>query len=283
MTEHERAPESIPPSQPHDVAAGPARIRLPHVPRLSIGYFLFWTAITAVVLGVLTQAFGATGSDVPVLAVFLFSLSATVLGWLYSGTLLIGWHAVRRTLWKLEPGEWLVLFLANAMTVWGAAGLWDKYRWRLVNSEMGPIFYHFIGMEMYEFTELIYKCIPGQFAAVLVATIVFQRQEKVWRALFLLAAILLLLIYVPIAAPDLVEDIFRGVSERVAMLFFCLVLSALLGMLVAGVVRDRMNRLTRHWLHWSGVGLVGLLLLTVIGTMGAYLFWRYFRWYLWWP
>lgn len=259
------------------------RARLPHVPRLSIGHFLFWTAVTAVVLGVLTQAFGATGSGAPVLAVLLLALAATVLGWLYSGALLIGWHAVRRTLWKLEPGEWLVLFLVNVLTVWGAFGLWEEYRWSPIHSHAVQVFLHLMGMEMYEFMNLIYKCIPGQFAAVLIAVIVSQRREKIWRALFLFAAILLLMIYVPIAAPDLVEDVFRGMSERTGMLFFCLVLSALLGLLMAGVARDRMNRVARHWLHWSGVGLVALSLLLVVGTMAAYLFRWYFRWYLSWP
>ena len=35
-----------------------------------------------------------------------------------TGLLLMGWHAARRTLWVLEPGEWLVGAAATSYLVW---------------------------------------------------------------------------------------------------------------------------------------------------------------------
>ncbi|MCE9554990.1 MAG: hypothetical protein K8T91_16670 [Planctomycetes bacterium] len=273
------SPELVPPSavnhpsspiQGFPAAPQPQHVPLftPHIPPLSIRYVMAWTAVTAVILAVLTRAFGATpGAGVPVVAVLLLALAATALGWIYCGTLLIGWHAAQRRLWPLEPGEWLILFLANAFAVWGVMAILDDRRW--VNLSWREM-------------EFLAKLIPGQFALVLVSAAVAQRHQGIfWRWLFAASAILMLSIYLPILAPGAVREVARGLSQATTLLIGASVMGSLLGLMIAGVVRDRLQRLPRHWLHWSGVSLVGLCLLFYFGTIAIALAWRLTRG--WWP
>lgn len=261
-----------PPSPIHSLPAAPRLQPIPpfasHIPPLSIRYVMAWTAVTAVILAVLTRAFGATpGAGVPVFAVLLLALAATALGWIYCGTLLIGWHTVRGRLWALEPGEWLILFLANAFAIWAVMAILDDNRW---------------GNLSWRQMEFLAKFIPGQFALVLTAAAVAQRRQSIfWRWLFAGSAILALSIYLPILAPDLVREVTRGLSEGTALLIGVTVMGSLLGMMIAGVVHDRVQRLPRHWLHWSGVSLVGLCLLFYFGGIAIALVWRLTRG--WWP
>ena len=253
---------------PLELSESSPRHRLSHVPRLSIGYLMAWTAVTAAILAVLTQAFGAApGAGVPFFALVLLALAATALGWIYCGTLWIGWHAARGRLWPLEPGEWLILFLANAFAVWAIMVILDDPRW--VNLSWRQM-------------ELLVKFIPGQFALVLIAAVLAQRRHNIfWRLLFAESAVLMVSIYVPIMVPDAIRQATRGMSEGTALSIGVALMGSLLGMMIAGVVHDRLHRLPRHWLHWSGVSLVGLCLLFYFGGIAVTLVWRLTRgWWL---
>lgn len=79
--------------------------RLTHVPRLSIVHLLLLTSLAGVVLG-LTVSPGLGRN--PLLNFNMISprlLNAVAL----SGMVLIVWYLLLRTLWPLEPGEWLVI------------------------------------------------------------------------------------------------------------------------------------------------------------------------------
>ena len=227
--------------------------RLPHVPPLSILYLLAWTTATAAVLLVLTRWL-RFGGDTP-LGIGLCALTATAFGWVYFGGLLILWHAVRRTLWPLEPGEWLILVAINVLTVGIGLALAESL-------PRGPL-----GSSYQTILEWAAKLSPAEFAAVSIVAAVSQRQRRVWSALFWTLVLQWLSAYFLFAASAWLD---------LGLFAFLKVLSTLIGgfatvlsiLLLCAVITDWRRRQPRHWLHTSAAILFGLWLACMLAWAG---------------
>ncbi|MCE9554757.1 MAG: hypothetical protein K8T91_15485 [Planctomycetes bacterium] len=229
--------------------------RLPHVPKPTILYLMGWTATTAVVLAVLTQLYRVqTELNTPVWAVLLLALLATVLGWFYFGALFIVWHAVRRTLWRLEPGEWLILILTNCLTSFASL-----------------VFIANVVKPIEVWLRIGGALILVQLSLVMACAALFQRQRLPWRLLFALPAGMTFLCALVLVAAEVLETIAQdhailaaivGVGAMLIPFPLCL------GLLIAGILRDALRREKRHYLHWSGVAMTVVLVL----PMTAYVF-----------
>jgi len=229
--------------------------RLPHVPKPTILYLMGWTATTAVVLAVLTQLYQVQAEiNAPAWVVLLLALLATVLGWFYFGALFILWHVVRRTLWRLEPGEWLVLLLIHSLTTYAGvsflATVWEPSEfWLRIGGAL----------------------ILVQLSLVMACAALFQRQRLPWRLLFALPAGLTFLYALLILGADLLETVVSNHETLVSIVavgFMTLPFPLCLGLLIAGIVRDALRREKRHYLHWSGVVMTSVVVL----PLTAYVF-----------
>jgi len=196
---------------------------------------------------VLTQFYRVQAEmNTPVWAVLLLALLATVLGWFYFGALLILWHAVRRTLWRLEPGEWLILILTNCLTSLLGFGLFSVWEVRDSVLQIGG------------------AVILFQLSLVMACASLFQRQRLPWRLLFAMPAGISFLFAMVILGADVLESVVSDheiVSAIVAMGAMIIPFPLCLGLLIAGIIRDAFRREKRHYLHWSGVAMTGLLVL----------------------
>lgn len=249
---------SIPPSPSH--IANPK-----HVPRLSIGYLLTWTAVTAAVLAGMQAegSFGRSGA-VSGWAMLLMPLFAAAVGWLLFGSMLLAWHTVRCTKWPLEPGEWLILVLTNAVVVCLAMIVWERYAWRVVDKTDPYSYETFHALQSaIQFRRWIQQAIPGEIAVVMLAAALAQRRRPVWCAALVVMATGVLSIYLPIFITSRYRHSMpKAMVSQYAhpFLFWSIGLFNVIGLvslalMAGGVVLDRMRRQPRHWLHWSGVGL----------------------------
>jgi len=154
-------------------------------------------------------------------------------------------HVARRTLWPLEPGEWLILTAINVVTVLGGgalAGFWEAGEW-------------------------LFWGAPAELATVFIVAAVMLRDLRIWSALFWTLAVASLSFYLMVlldTGPRSIRrlEIFLLVGYSLIAGFSILSLT----LLTAGVVSDRRSRQARHWLHWSAVVLAGLALIGVAGT-----------------
>jgi hypothetical protein len=214
---------------------------------LSIAYFMAWTAVTAVLLAVMTQTTDSMPRASPWLTAYI-ALQATLSGWIYFGGLLILWHAVRRTLWRLEPGEWLTLCLANAFFL------------TLATQLLGRLLIHWAGSSIYAWLSTLALFQIGAMAGGYVVAAVAQRRRPLWCGVFAIIGVppllLMLLGWMRLlsnATPTLAAVLFVAIAVGLVLL------------LVGAIVGDRRRREPRHWLHWSGVVITCLILLLILG------------------
>jgi len=199
----------------------------PHVPRFSIRYILLWTTATAVAL--LTFELLGMGKvrATPLAGLALVAL-AMVVGWLWMGMTVIVWHAVRGSLWRIEPGEWLLTsagsFSAALLVVWLF----------LSNPVRGGD--HAAGAYL-----LLLVPLAG---AVFQGGVLTRSQSKTWGVIY----------WANMAAYGVLW--FWPVALLLPPVVFPLLVSA-----IRSEYRDG---LARHWLHYSGVIIYGLALLVVI-------------------
>lgn len=257
---------------------------LPHAPPLSTRYFFAWATVTAVILAVTTLALQSPvprskSSPVPAMkapATLLRSaLAVSVLGWVVCGALLIGRHAIRRNLWKLEPGEWIVLFLANLGLLWSVIMLVQQSPWFFV-----LIHDHGSRHEFWEWLEIAKIAISWQSALVLLGVAFVQQHRPLWRAMFALGGVEMALFYLPLLPHRLIEGIYAP-FPRIAAFVACVLMGTILALFIAALIRDHRHHATRHWLHWSGVGIAALLLLWRFGIAVLTLFAALVIPYLW--
>jgi hypothetical protein len=156
----------------------------------------------------------------------LLIVFAAAFGWLLTGAGLILWHAARRTLWPLEPGEWLVLGGAVGFACRCGPTLESGYAYRIETAAL--------------------VCIAVVFAVG--ASV--QRNNLWWSATMLWLALATLPFIMPVAMYPFVWTppwpTYLG-GEVVLLI-----------LMTAGVIADHRRRRPRHWLHWSGVALLAL-------------------------
>jgi len=223
-----------------DIATA-AQSPLPHVPRLSIGFLLLWTACTAVVLSVMPRL-GYQAYPRHVLDFAIFIASAAIMGWLLAGGLLVLWHAARRTLWPMEPGEWLVVGAASTLVL--RAGEQMTYRLLLWLNWRNPL--EVIGVQSISLEAVALAGI----AAVFVVGAIAQRR-RIWWAAMLWAIVFATL-------PEMMPRAMYPFVWTPPWATYLGGMVLLLSLATAGIVSDQRRREPRHWLHWSGVALFWL-------------------------
>jgi len=196
----------------------------PHVPQLSIRYLLLWTTGTAVAL----LAFELLGMGkvrtLPLAGLSLVAL-AMVIGWLWMGTTIIVWHAARGTLWRVEPGEWLLTSAGSFSAALLVVGLFLSHPIRGGNPAAGAFL-------------LLLVPLAG---AVFQGGVLTRSESKWWGVIH----------WANMAAYGILW------FWPVALLLPPLVLP-LLAVAAYGEYRDGR---ARHWHHYSGVAIYGLALL----------------------
>jgi len=221
-----------------------AATRLSHVPRLTILHLLVLTALTSAVMVVFTHGLGVSTTD-PI-SVAGSALSASGVAWIYLGGLLILRHAAHRTLWPLEPGEWLILLAINVMTILGLVGVAENFTfWRS------------------QFQWLI-LLIPAEFSVAALVPAVTLRKRRIWSALFCVIALACIVPYGTFFAALLPQS-FRTFIMLVQV-YIGIFASLLLGLIIAGIITDWRRGDARHWLHWSAVVPAGLALILMAGV-----------------
>jgi hypothetical protein len=224
------------------------RPRLPHVPRLTILHLLVLTALTSAVMVVFTHGLGVSTTD-PI-SVAASALSATGVAWIYLGGLLILRHAVHRTLWPLEPGEWLILLAINVLTILGLIGVAENFAfWRS------------------QFSWLV-LLIPAEFAVAALVPAITQRRRRIWSALFGVIALACIVFYGVIYLDRLLLlNLSYYALIATGLTYVCGFASLALGLLIAGIVTDWRRGESRRWLHWSAVVPAGMALIWVVGVV----------------
>ncbi|MCE9547624.1 MAG: hypothetical protein K8T25_19315 [Planctomycetia bacterium] len=294
----------VPLSTPDNVPVVVAQLaskRLPHVPRLSIQFLLAWTAVTAVLLGWMQSTNDLRYSayvPIPIMLLTVGFLAAA--GWQICGTALIVWHLVRRTLWPLEPGEWLSIVQANLLVWW------------FVTVVLRSGFYPGYGPN--PLSVVVDVAVPCTLVGgLLLAAIAFRRRRILfvafaaaslivaWFSTYLAiyfssfsseswqgslvgwvtelgvpAELSLLLLFAALAvrrravwcAVFIESQIIVSVTTEshhfdiVRPVWHCLLL---VGLVIAGVIVDRRQREQRHWLHWSALLTAGVSLILLLG------------------
>jgi hypothetical protein len=178
--------------------------------------------------------------------------TSMLMGWLYAGTAVILWHAVRRSVWMIEPGEWVIMLVAVLATVLLAMdilqhgvlelhGRWDE---RIRMLLLMPV-----------------ACLMGAVSFV-------QRQRPGWCGLFAALCCVLLLGVLSDLSRHLGRPWAAGHQDAEPLVFAVLLFWALT-MLIRGVAGDLRRGEARHWLHWSAIVPLGVLLL--FASFGAVL------------
>lgn len=245
------------------------RARLPHVPRLSIGYLLFLTAVTAGSLSLIRFLVGSPGRTAEVVNLARIVPGMLVFSWTASASLMIGWHAARRTLWPLEPGEWAVLagfvttglFLAQIFAVHFAIEfvITDNHTQHRTPNPVG-LGERLQWLNLMQVVSVAIMTIP--YAAAAVA----QRRRRWWLACFTLLAGTLAGSSI-VSLSVLLSDTWNFQLLRAwSAVEIVLVLAAVLLIPIAFVM-DRRRREPRHWLHWSGVALTELFLALLLAGL----------------
>lgn len=207
--------------------------RLDHVPQLSIRYLLLWTATTAMAL----LAFNLMGLGRIRLGAFdgfLLAALAIVVGWIWMALGIIGWHFAQRSLWKLEPGECLLLGPGCLM----ASVVPLTLMYARLQSSGGVAVLLFLIVQAFA------------WAFYLVGASAYQH-SSVWSALHFVNGLALF-------SPVLV------IVWPVALLVWMLLPPVAFTLLAAAVLGDRSRHEPRHWLHFSGVALYGLGVLLLL-------------------
>lgn len=235
------------------VLSSPKRPRLQRVPQLGIRHLLGWTATTALVMGLLL---GRVRS-VEWTLLLNVAMNAAI-GFLAFGVLLIAWHAIRRTLWPLQPGEWLVMTTAAALSAgFGAVVLvlifyeFQQSRER-DESIFGGVFIALARMFCAGGTAVAVTCLIGAIA---------MRRFRLWSAMTLGVAIVSALYAIQMFAES---DVFFSPSEWLSRWHYLTMLGTIALLLLLAVVNDWRRHEPRYWFHWCGVAVTGV----VIGFVG---------------
>ena len=234
--------------------------RLEHVPRLSIASLLLATTITAAILSLFQ--FANPSTKLAWDDVLMKTTMAIAFGWALFGGAIICWYRVRRTLWRLEPGEWLLLGVCGLVVayilLWVASFFFVNERSWLAEGVM-------LGL-------LVLIVVP------LVAGAITQRRRRWWCALqfYLLLSAVLLITYIfwggtILSLLSMAYWYFTGETidfDRMpeTAIQACLTVAAYfpMALLTAGLVYDWRRHEPRHWLHWSGIALFGLSMLSIL-------------------
>ncbi|MCE9554988.1 MAG: hypothetical protein K8T91_16660 [Planctomycetes bacterium] len=235
-------------------------------PRLSIAYLMAWTAITAAILSALTAWRSQEGivTELSWTPPILASLYGIIAGWILLGSLLILWHAFRRTLWPLEPGEWLLLGLLTvvAAKLVGEVCLASNWQARLAD----PYTYESFRMLQWRVT-LRNVTASATIAVVYLLAAYMVRRQKLWAAAIGMAApamALLVTKWSPLAFWPISLNV--GGGAILAYLSISLIL--------LGIIHDYRRHTPRHWLHWSAVILTLLALGAVALNVTIGFVWR---------
>jgi len=227
-----------PTTQP--LAAIAYRRQLEHVPPLSIRYLLLWTATTALALLVFSLL-GMEGAALGPWAGILAVLAAIVVGWIWMAMVILGWHFAHKTIWCLEPGEWLLLVPGGAVSllpVFALLGTFMARDWLAGLLMMWTL-----------------MCI-GAVGAGAAAT---SRRPTNWKGIYWVNVFVFVSLVCAMAPPLAIAWL---IIPPLAVVF-----------LIRSVYRDRRAAIPRHWLHYSGVVLFGLafgilLVIEVVGIAG---------------
>lgn len=231
--------------------------RLPHVPRLSIAYLMAWTAITAVLIAWRARGTVYSGELRWVLAIYDCSYSI-VGGWVLMGSLLMIWHAVRRTLWPLEPGERLLLVMLGVFMV-GVLGKWwlSFLFWprRLADPYQYETFHN-----LQWWLQVIQFTLPALVVVLYLTMALTARRCRWWAAAIVCVAPGMSLWVMTFSSPE--STVIKTLWLRSAVILGYVSF----GLFVAAIISDHRGRRPRHWLHWSGAVLTLLALALVAGT-----------------
>ena len=207
--------------------------RLDHVPQLSIRYLLLWTATTAVALLVFNWL-GMEGAKLGALAGLIIVALAIVVGWIWMALCIVGWHGARKSLWRLEPGECLLL---------GPGGL----------ASSAILMALILSKDNRSASVLtVFLILATGWAFYLVRTSDFGHSSA-WTLIHFANG---LAVFSPVFL----------IVWPVALIVWVLLPPVVLVTLIAAIVDDRRHQAPRHWLHWSGVALYSLVPLGLLGV-----------------
>jgi hypothetical protein len=206
------------------------KARLAHVPQLSIRYLMLWTFTTAAALFTLNLLRNRPDRWSPWEAAVIVPL-AIAEGWVWMAMALIVWHKLQRTLWKLEPGEWLLVGPV------GVAAALPLTLWMVGDAQWRPA-------AMAAF--LTVWMVHGLALALYVRAAATQPADSFWTALHSINA-LGLLAPLSLVCGGFILIIYAVLLPPLGTLF-----------LICAVVGDHRRRAAHHWLHCSGVGLYGI-------------------------
>ncbi|MCE9545146.1 MAG: hypothetical protein K8T25_06470 [Planctomycetia bacterium] len=241
---------------PVPLAEQPAAPRLAHVPRLGIRHLLLWTALTALFLAVTTNGLNnsppARPPDRQRWITVVSAIQALLGGASLTGCVLIGWHAIRRTLWPLEPGERLLLAFGLTYLMMVA------FQWLCPRPLMS-------GMSV---ALAAYILTPVSCGAVIFATQAVLGRRQPWWAAVLWIGVAERCVY---AATFLVFalNVFAFVEQRSLMgslmrigaivlrYLFSIEATCIALALVAAIVVDARRGRKHRWLHWLGAAVLG--------------------------
>lgn len=155
------------------------KTRLSHVPAFSIRYLLAFTALTALVLTLSMRGLSAEYVSIyHILNAIRVTLWTILVAWTYLGAALILWHAARRTLWPLEPGERLTLAVMCVFTIWFITLLIATW----IDKVSAP------GDATREYFMWVVWTLPVAIAAIFVVPAVIQPRRRLWSVFFWLLA-----------------------------------------------------------------------------------------------
>lgn len=218
--------------------------QLAHAPPLSIRYLLLWTATTALALLVFSLL-GMKGTTLGPWAGILAVVAAIVVGWIWMAMVILGWHYMHRTLWDLEPGEWLLLVPGGVVSLVPLIALFGNL------SEHAWI------------AGILLMWMLSGIGAVCAGAAAEGRGARHWTSVYWVNVVMFLTGVCAIAPPLVIVWL---VIPPLAVIF-----------LIRGVFRDRRAAIPRHWLHFSGVALFGLafaiLLVIEVTAIGGFLLW----------
>jgi len=214
-----------------------------------------WTAVTAAILALsINWSYRQRMEALPWAMSIVSAIYSTIVGWILLGSLRIGWHAVRRTLWPLEPGEWMLLgLLAVIMANWVDA-VWFALTFprRLAD----PYQYEtFQSLQWWRGIRQVVLAAGVAMAWIAIAALVWRQRLWAWAIGAGIPAMVLLVINLLFVKARWLNVVWLGGGVIAAYVSLGLILAASLG--------DWRHGVSRHWLHWSGVVLVTLALAAV--------------------
>ena len=178
------------------------------------------------------------GAKLGALAGLIIVALAIVVGWIWMALCIVGWHGARRSLWRLEPGECLLL---------GPGGLASS---AILLVLMLSVDGRSASYRPASFV-MVFPILATGWAFYLVRTSDFGHSSA-WTLIHFANG---LAVFSPVFL----------IVWPVAVIVWVLLPPLLLVTLIAAIFDDRRHQAPRHWLHWSGVALYGLIPLGLLG------------------